>query len=164
MFPRFLDRLPHSAVPALLAALAAVWIAGCASPPKPPPPTVIKVNVEVIAGVNPDANGRPSPVVMKFFELKSLAAFESADFFSLFEKDKETLGAESVAREEIQLQPQENRKFERELQPDTRFIGVVAAFRDLERAKWRAALAVPAHKTTPVTIRIDARSVSLTAQ
>jgi len=162
MHSRFLGRLPRL----LLPVFAAVLIAGCASPPKPPPPppTVIKVSVEVVPGVNPDARGRASPVVVKFFELKSLAAFESADFFSLFEKDKETLGAESVAREEMQLQPQENRKFERELQPETRFVGVVAAFRDLERATWRAAVAVPAHKTTPVTIRLDARSVALTAR
>jgi len=160
MHPRFFRRLPRLLVPVLAAAL----IAGCASPPKPPPPTVIKVNVEVVPGVNPDSRGRASPVVVKFFELKSLAAFESADFFSLFEKDKETLGAESVAREEMQLQPQENRKFERELQPETRFVGAVAAFRDLERATWRAAVAVPAHKTTPVTIRLDARSVALTAR
>ena len=148
----------------LIFSLVALSLAGCASAPKPPPPTVIQVDLEVAPGVNPDLRGRASPVVMKFFELKSLAAFEGADFFSLFEKEKETLGADLVAREEYQLQPQENRKFERTLQRDTRYVGVVAAFRDLERAKWRASLAVPAEKATPVTIQVGARSVSISAR
>jgi type VI secretion system protein VasD len=147
-----------------LFSFVAIFLAGCASAPKPPPPTVIQVELDVAPGVNPDLRGRASPVVMKFFELKSLAAFEGADFFSLFEKEKETLGADLVAREEYQLQPKENRKFERTLQRDTRYVGVVAAFRDLEQAKWRASLAVPAEKVTPVTIQVGARSVSISAR
>jgi type VI secretion system protein VasD len=116
------------------------------------------------AGVNPDINGRASPIVVKLYEMKSLAAFNSADFFSLFNKDQETLGAELVAREDLQLRPAENRKIERQIQDETRYFGVVAAFRDLERARWRAAITVPEHKKTPVTIQIGARSISIQAQ
>lgn len=137
---------------------------GCASAPPPPKPTIVQITIEVDAGVNPDSRGRASPVVAKFFELKSLAAFESADFFSLAEKDKETLGAELVAREEFQLQPKENRKIERKLPAESRYIGVVASFRDLERATWRAAVAIPPEKVTNLTIRFDARSVGITAR
>jgi len=144
-------------------AFPAVFFSACASAPKPPPPTIVQGSVEVAAGVNPDSNGRASPIVVKMFELKSLAAFDSADFFSLFDKDKETLGAELVAREDMQLAPKDTRKFERKVQPETRYIGVIAAFRDLEHAKWRGAVAIPAEKVTRVTIRLDVRSVSVTA-
>ena len=57
------------------------------------------------ATVNPDARKRPSPVVLRVYELKSNALFESADFVSLFEKDQAVLGAELVSREEVILQP-----------------------------------------------------------
>jgi type VI secretion system protein VasD len=142
-----------------LAAICGVLLVACASPPKPPPPTIVQASVEALANVNPDARGRPSPVVVKFYELKSLAVFDSADFFSLFERDREILGAELVAREEFQLVPGAKRTFERTLQPDTRYLGVVAAFRDLERSTWRATVPVTPNKTVPLTIKLDAQKV-----
>ena len=143
-----------------LAAICGVLLVACASPPKPPPPpTIVQASVEALANVNPDARGRPSPVVVKFYELKSLAVFDSADFFSLFERDREILGAELVAREEFQLVPGAKRTFERTLQPDTRYLGVVAAFRDLERSTWRATVPVAPNKTVPLTIKLDAQNV-----
>jgi type VI secretion system protein VasD len=144
------------------AAICGMLVVACASPPKPPPPpppTIVQASVEALANVNPDARGRPSPVVVKFYELKSLAVFDSADFFSLFERDREILGAELVAREEFQLVPGDRRTFERTLQPDTRYLGVVAAFRDLERSVWRAAVPVTPHKTVPLAIQLDAHKV-----
>lgn len=148
----------------LFLVLSLLLLSGCAGAPKPPPPTVIQLTLEVAADANPDARGRASPIVVRLFELKSLAAFDSSDFFSLFEKDQATLGGELVAREEFQFQPGDTRKFERTLQSDTRHVAVIAAFRDLERSKWRAATAVPLHKTTPVVVRVDARSISIAAK
>lgn len=139
-----------------LAAISGLLLVACASAPKP---TVVQVSVEALANVNPDARGRPSPVVVKFYELKSLAVFDSADFFSLFERDREILGADLVAREEFQLVPGGRRTFERTLQPDTRYLGVVAAFRDLERSVWRAAVPVVPNQTVPLAIKLDAQKV-----
>jgi type VI secretion system protein VasD len=113
---------------------------------------------------NPDLRGRPSPVVFRFYELKSLATFPTAEFFTLAEKDKETLGAELVAREEFQLAPGQQQKFERKLDPETRYIGAVAAFRDLERAQWRASMAVVPNRTTPIEIRLDESKVTITSR
>ena len=141
------------------AAICGMLVMACASPPKPPPPTIVQASVEALANVNPDVRGRPSPVVVKFYELKSLAVFDSADFFSLFERDREILGADLVAREEFQLVPGGRRTFERTLQPDTRYLGVVAAFRDLERSVWRAAVPVVPNQTVPLAIKLDAQKV-----
>ncbi len=120
--------------------------------------------MEVDAGVNPDAHGRPSPVVVRLYELKALAAFRSSDFFSLFDHDQQTLGVELVTKEEYLLEPGYKRQFDRKLQPDTRFIGVIAAFRDLERSQWRATMTVVQQETTPVFIRIEANKVSVRFQ
>jgi len=124
------------------------------------------IRADVVAGadVNPDARGRPSPVVVKVFELKSLAAFEAADFFSLFEKDKETLGGELLARDELSLVPGGKRALARELKPETRYVGVVAGYRDLERSTWRAAVPVPPKKTTSVIVLLESRKVSIVAK
>src|SRR5439155_16059355 len=136
-------------------------LAACASAPPTPTPTILQVTTDAQPNVNPDTRARPSPVVLRFYELKSLAAFSSADFFSIFEREKETLGAELVVLEEFQLMPGTKRQFERKPQTDTRYIGVVAAFRDLERAQWRASMTVVPQQTTPVAIRVDGIKVSL---
>src|SRR5262245_16244842 len=136
-----------------------IALAGCASRP-----AVIQANIVAGTDVNPDARGRPSPIMVKVFELKSLAAFDTADFFSLFEKDKETLGSELVGRDELTLIPGERKALAREMKPETRYVGVVAAFRDLERATWRAAFSVPPKKTTKIIVQLDSRKVSIAAQ
>ena len=141
--------------------LSIVLAAGCASAPKP---TVVKGTIAASANVNPDDRGRPSPIVMKVFELKSLAAFQGADFFSVFDKDKETLGAELAAREEFTLVPNERKEFSRQVQADTRYLGAVAAFRDLERSRWRASTAIPANKLSVVVIQLEGNQVTITAQ
>jgi type VI secretion system protein VasD len=95
------------------------------------------------------------------YELKSVAAFNNADFFSLFEKESETLGGDLVGREEYDLTPDETRPYRRQLQPDTKFIGVVAAFQDLEKSRWRQTAPVPAKRGITLTVGIEARAVTV---
>lgn len=143
----------------LFAAVVVALLAGCGA--APPKPTVIKAAVAGAADLNPDGRGRASPIVVRIFELKTLAAFNGADFFSLWDRERETLAAELVARDELQLRPGEQRTFERTLQPETGYVAVIAAFRDLERAQWRAAVAIVPHRTQPIVIKLEARSVTL---
>jgi type VI secretion system protein VasD len=170
--PHFALRLMPSLWRCSVAALLGLALSACASrppppkpepPPPPPKPTIVWASLETQKDVNPDSRGRSSPVVIKFFELKSLAAFNSADFFSIFERDRETLGAELIAREEFQLMPEQKQRFERQLQPETNYIGVVAAFRELERAQWRAAVPVPPNQTTALIVRLQDNHVSISS-
>ncbi len=159
---RGLRKFSAKLYPIIGATVIASLMIGCAGAPKPKP-TVIQVGLEAAANVNPDARGRPSPIILRFYELKSPTSFNNADFFSLYEHDQETLGADRVAKEEIQLTPGEKRQFERQTQPDTHYIGVIAAFRDLEHAQWRSTLAVPLQQTTPITIKLDGSTIVISA-
>lgn len=148
----------------LLAALLAFLLSACASAPKaepPAPPTVIQATLAVAADANPDAGGRASPVVVRLLELKNLAAFEKADFFSLFEKGRETLGADLLADEEFVLQPGDSRRFERRLHEGTLHVAVLAGFRDLDRSTWRGSVPVRARATTPVAIDVQQRRITI---
>lgn len=123
---------------------------GCSSMPKPP---VAQVSLNVQSMINPyiDGKGKPEsrPVVIRLFELKSPAAFNSADFFSVFNHYQDTLNTELLNSEEFHLSPGKKLKFERTLHLDTRYIGVVSAFRDLEHAQWRATTAIPREESHP---------------
>lgn len=118
------------------------------------PPT-LNMTVVASAQVNPDARRRPSPVVVRVFELKASTLFEQADFVSLFEKDQAVLAAELVSREEFVLRPGETKPLTKPLAPETKFVGVMAAFRELERARWRAVVPVVAGKKNVIEVSLD---------
>lgn len=145
---------------ASLACVAALGLAACASPPKPPKPTTLAAAVSTAADVNPDAGQRASPLMLRVYELSGRASFESADFVSLFERDTQALAGEMVAREEWILAPGEARQWSKKLPPETKFIGVTAAYRDIERAHWRALVAVQPQAVNTLTIRAEALAVS----
>jgi type VI secretion system protein VasD len=116
-------------------------LAACAS--KPPEDVVLKGSVQAVQNVNPDSEGRPSPLVIKVFQLKAKDKFESADFFPLFDEAQATLGADMLAVEEMMLAPGDFRPYEGKFDPQTRFIGVIAAYRDINQAKWKTILEMP---------------------
>jgi len=134
---------------------AALGASGCAGAPPPPKPTVVVATLQATASANPDARKRASPLVVRIYELKSSAAFEAADFLSLYERDQATLAAEMGAREEFTLRPGDSKPWEKTVGPDVRFIGVIGAFRDIERARWKAIVPVKASARNVVTIRAD---------
>ena len=154
----------------LVGVAGTVSLAGCGlfskTPPPPPPPPkpgTLAITVNASSAVNPNANNRPSPVVVRLYELKAPAQFESADFLSLYDKDQAVLGADIVVRDEFVLAPGEKKVITKPLAADTKFIGVVAAFRDLERARWRALVPLQPNKNNLVAINLDGIAVQTTA-
>jgi len=145
-------------------ALLITAVAGCsskppASPPRPPPPTHIIAEIKATADLNLDPSGRPSPVVIRLYELKTPSAFGSADFFSLYEKDSAVLGADLLGQEEIIVKPGDEQLIERTLNEKTQYVGFLAAYRDLDHAVWRSIVSVIPHLITP--IKVDLRRTAI---
>lgn len=142
---------------AIAATLAtAAWLGGCAGAPKP---AEVAGSIQAAGDVNPSTSRRPSPIVVRVYELKSVAAFDKSDFMSLYQRDQAELAADLVGKEEFVLAPGETKTFAKKLSPDTRFIGVVAAFRDVERSRWRSTVPIEPGKKHTVTIRASALAV-----
>ncbi len=144
--------------------MASTLLAACAGP-KPPPvllpvPRVLDITLQADTLLNVDARNRAAPLVVRLYFLKSANGFAGADFFSLYERDQTVLGADLVAKEEIQMRPGETRRIVRDLKPDTKTVGVLGAFRELERANWRAQLALP--EPPPPVERPPATALSVT--
>jgi type VI secretion system protein VasD len=142
----------RAAAPVVMAAM----LLACSSTPKP---TQVAGAIEVSAQANPSVSGRPSPLMVRVYELKSAAAFNSADFMSLYERDQATLGPEMIGREEFVLPPGANKPYAKTLSPETRFLGFVAAFRDLDRAQWRSTLAIQPGKSQKIVVRASALAI-----
>lgn len=151
-------------IASLFAVAVLALLSACASAPKPPPPTQISGGtIDGTAQINPSVNKRPSPLVLRVYELKSATAFNSADFVALYQRDQAELAADLVSREEIVLQPGESRAIAaKTLAPEVRFIAVMGAFRDIEHARWRSVAAVLPGEKQRVVIHADELSVSAT--
>jgi type VI secretion system protein VasD len=145
---------------------AAILLSACASPGAPPVQPAIKiasmsVSFESSTDTNPDPRGRPSPILLRFYELDAIGGFNSADFVGLFEREQATLGSSLQARQELQLTPGQRTQSRITLKPGTRFIAVAAAFRDLERANWRAVLDLQNKSSASIKVLLSGRSVRL---
>ena|SRR5688572_28965349 len=150
--------LRHSARTATALALASL-LSACAKPPAvtapavPPitivaPPTAkpavkAAMTITVSPDANPDRTGRPSPVVVRVYQLRSDGGFNKATYDDLFMKEDSGLGAEMITRDEYTLTPKESRTIEVALSEETRFVGAAAGFRDLLNAQWRVIVPAP---------------------
>jgi len=148
--------------------LMSLGLAACGS--SPPKPQAVKMKITVSADVNPDGASRPSPVVVRVYQLKDDAAFKEADFFALYDKEQATLAAALVSREEFELTPNEHRAVDYKLSPDAHFVGVAAAYRDIRNAQWRAEVGAPDKrmlnmvKKNQISIAVERARVSIAAE
>ncbi|MFN3986974.1 MAG: type VI secretion system lipoprotein TssJ [Rhodocyclaceae bacterium] len=106
-------------------------------------PVPLEITLSAAERVNPTEAGRPSPIVVRVFELSNSAAFQSADFFALQDGGSGATG-EVVESEEYVLVPGEVRVVRKRAALNSRFLGVVAGYRDLEGSVWRAVVPLPA--------------------
>jgi len=146
--------------------LAALVLAGCAAPPPPappPPPVTLEVAIAAAADVNPDASQRASPLVLRVYELEDAEAFAAADFFSVWDKESATLAAALVKRHELLLAPAGKAVKQLTLDPRVRFVGVVAAFRDIRNAQWRVIVPVSQDPNGPRAFRLEVAANGTTA-
>jgi type VI secretion system protein VasD len=133
-----------------------------------PKPTVDKVVVTVVASgdINPDSAGRPSPLVLRIYQLKSEAKFGDADFFDLFDKDDQVLAADLISREEVTLDPGETRELRLEVSDEAKAVAVLAAYRDLRNSQWRVVKPAPKKGLKNLlrkdAIRVEAQRAAVT--
>lgn len=144
---------------ALTALATLMLMAGCSS--LSPYSQITKVNLKLTASdhLNPDLNGRASPIVVRLFELKHPVLFESADFFSLYERAKETLAPDMVASEEMELRPGQTVELKLSVEEGSRYVGVLAGYRDLSDTQWRYTVQVTPLDATNADLTLDQNGI-----
>jgi len=143
----------------VLLGILAVLATRCSSPP---PPAVLTLNVIGGADQNPDPSGKPTPVVVRLFELNGTAKFERSDVFALTEREQQTLGSEGQSSEEFVVPPGKTRMVTRELKKGVQFVGIAVLFRDIDKSHWRAVSPVAASGPSKLTLKISGLTATLT--
>jgi len=129
-------------------------LGGCAKP-------AIDLAVASQTNINPDHTGRPSPVIVKVFEMRSDLAFNQSDFRLLFESPVKALGTDLLAMDEMVLVPGEARRIEYAPVFGTMFLGVVAGFRQMDRAVWRVVTPIDFEGRNSVGVEVRDASLLL---
>ena len=141
----------------LVATTVAIMLAACA--PSPPKDLNLSGTLVAAADVNLDPEGRPSPVVVRIYQLQSVAKFDNADFFALYDDAAAVLGADMIGFEEFTLRPGQSTDYTAQFKPTAKYVGIVAAFRDINSAQWRANVELP-EKPGRLSVALDKMSVS----
>jgi type VI secretion system protein VasD len=137
---------------------ATVALAGCA---RGPDPTPIGVTLKADAGINPNDEGKSSPVVVRLYELKGLKAFNNATFFDIMDDETKALGAELIGSREYEMTPGQEQKYDRDVSAEATHLGVVAAFRNIQSAKWRDSIELEQEKQNDFVIFLTSQSVRI---
>lgn len=125
------------------------------------PATRLELKLKTDGNINPDAANRPSPVLLRIYELRDDTRFKAADFFALYQKDQETLAGDVLRKQELMLAPGQIKDVGFETETDSRYLAILAAFHHLDAAQWGAVTPIPRARTTVMDIRISGTNVSV---
>jgi type VI secretion system protein VasD len=148
----------------LLAAMvlpAGLLLTRCGAPPPKPPP-VLTLTMVGGADENPDPGGTPAPVAVKVYQLSTTAKFSSSDWTALTEQEAQTLGQDEAApSQQFVVAPGETQAQTINLKPGVSNIGIVALYRDIDHAQWRAMAPAADSGPTKLTLTIGKLAITL---
>jgi type VI secretion system protein VasD len=140
---------------------AALLLAHCG--PAPKPPAVLTLTMVGGADQNPDPGGKAAPVAVKLYQLAATAKFQASDWTALTEQETATLGLEEAApSQQFVVGPGETQPQTITLKTGVTNIGIVALFRDIDHAQWRAV--APAADSGPTKLTLTITRLAITLQ
>ncbi len=119
----------------MLLVFSVLLLSACGSLPKPKETMAVELQASPL--VNPDENGRPSPVMVYVLAMRSLGAFERAAMINLIDDPAGTLTGDLVSFRQLTLLPGEQKSITLDLSPEVRYLGVVSSLRNFQMARWR---------------------------
>jgi type VI secretion system protein VasD len=134
-----------------------VLLGACAG--APPAPEELDMQISTTADVNPDLQGRPSPIILHILELSSTEQFNRLDYMNLTQPSGAALGADLLSKNQMVLQPGDSKSMPMELNPQTTAIGLVAGYRDIDNAVWRTDIAITQGSTKGITVTLEQQQI-----
>jgi len=146
----------RSTVISLLSISIIVLLSACAGAPKR---EKLDMQIAATADVNPDMQGRPSPIILHVLELSSIEQFNGLDYMSLTQPSGAALGANLLSKNQMVLQPGASQALPMELNPLTTAIGLVAGYRDIDNAAWRTSIPITQGDTKGISVTLEQQRI-----
>ncbi|WP_315856881.1 type VI secretion system lipoprotein TssJ [Microbulbifer agarilyticus] len=118
--------------------------------------TSVALNLEIEQDVNPDNDGRASPVVVRVFMLADDRQFSREEFLNLYENAESRLGKDLIDTVILkEFAPGEQRLEELALSPEVKYIGLLAEFVQYQRAEALMLLPITDHRKNDYAITLE---------
>ena len=131
--------------------------------PAPKPPAVLTLTMVGGADQNPDPGGKAAPVAVKVYQLTATAKFNSSDWTALTEREAATLGQDEAApSQQFVVAPGATQTQTINLKSGVQNVGIIALFRDIDHAQWRAV--APAADSGPTNLTLNIAKLAITLQ
>jgi type VI secretion system protein VasD len=111
-----------------------ILLTGCAAK--------IKLQGDAVTYLNPDMDGQAAPVVITVYQLQNGYAFSQANYAALMSNAAQVLGGDLIDKTSFEVQPGTSFTMKEKTLPNTKFIGILAAYRDPHSVSW--------HKVMPL--------------
>lgn len=98
---------------------------------------VLKVDLTAVDAVNPDETGRASPVTVRVYQLRARRLFDDASRADLLTDDRVVLAPDLLAQTSAGLNPGASVSLSQPMRDDTRYVAVVALYRDPAAGGWK---------------------------
>jgi type VI secretion system protein VasD len=145
----------------LLLLPAALLLARCASPAGLP--AVLCLTMKGGTGKNADPTGKAAPVAIKVYQRTSTAKFKRSDWAALTENEAKTLGPDAAGpSQQFVVAPGETQNQTINLKSDVSAVGIIALYRDIDHAQWRATAPVADSGPTNLMLHIGRLAITLT--
>jgi len=130
-------------------------LSGCGITGGTPEPTTLDLAISASKQLNPDIEKRASPIVIRIYQLTQIDTFNNSDFFALYENDQNILAKDLKFREELEIKPDQSMIKTLEINSASKYIAVLAAFRDLDKAQWKSFVEIDPLNPKPIKIELD---------
>ncbi len=142
--------------------LPAILLSGCQSVKKALDlNTTAVLEISAAADINPDFDGRPSPVVLHVFKLADDRQFRRQDFLGLYESAAARLGKDLIGSVVLkEITPGESRQEIIKLTPEVKYLGVMAEFSQYRDADAIIVLPVLEHNKNSFAISVNGISIT----
>ena len=122
-----------------------------------------EINIDSAQYLNPAVNGRTSPVVLTIYQLKNKSVFKSTDYSALATNSSQVLGGDLLDKSVVEVRPGSHIHISQPLTVDIKYIGVTAAYRDIDKATWRKVIAVDItkNKTSKIDINLESEALNV---
>lgn len=138
----------------LLLLIVLLQLQACETSPKK-----LLIRYEASSDLNPDINLRPSPLVVNSYQLSNQTSFQDLDFFTLYDKAKTTLGDGLLYQDQIEIKPKQVIETEQEYFKKTKFLAIMAAYRDIDNAVWQKVILLDPKEKKPIRVLLSSKEV-----
>lgn len=123
--------------------------------------TSMFLKFRVSESVNPDSNGRASPIVINLFYLTDNRQFEQEDIISLLQDADDRLGKDMIDKARLkEFIPGEDRDKSMKLSKKVKYVGILAEYIQYEKANAKLLIPIEAHTKNTEVINVDRLAVS----